>query len=250
MDYIVWTITIPCAKNTLSDLCHVAENMEQRLCSWNEEVVQARKGFYELNYFTTIQLLMLRKDMVQVKAPDTPCLISPSALTLLQSVSADVNMDGVCNVVHRLCGQHFDFEEVLGSTQQYADSSTYSAEQSMSATILASIDEHTSAISVAMPIVYGCDETTLSVEQMEIITSLTEQFNFHEKLILKAIQECGDDYHECLNWCSENDGLLSFSDDVDESESEGELSSDAESMGIPTTTGRLYHFCTIHEIKC
>ena len=241
MEYIGWSIEIPCTENMLDDLHHEAEQMERRLHAWNDEVVHARKMFYELNYYTTTQLLMLRKDMAQMKNRDMPCTLCPSALALLQSVSATVNMDTVCNVVHRVCGQHF---EVLfdGPIQQHVECSTFPAEPSLSATILASIDEHTSSTSAAKSIISKCDESALSIEQMEIITYLTERFQYNEKRVLKALQECGEDYYECLNWCNENDGLLSFSDDEEETESDGEMSSDTDSeapMDIPTT-GRPY----------
>ena len=223
----------------LIDLRQVAEEMEQRLYAWNEEVVHARKKFYELNYFTTKQLLMLRKDMTQVKSLDVSCSVCPSVLTLLQSISTEVNTDTVRDVMQRVCGQHSDVTQGLDDVpiQQHVEPSTCPAEHSMSASTLASSDEHTSSSLADRPI-NRCDENILSAEQLEIIAYLTERFQFSNQLVQKALQECGDDVHECLNWCRDNDGAFTFTDVEEEIVSEDEMPSDTEpedAMEIPTT---------------
>ena len=231
VEYICWSIVIPCAENMLAELRDVAEGMEQRLNVWNEEVVLARKRFYELNYFTTVQLLMLRKDMAHVNNPDTSYVIGPSALTLLQSVSTIVDFDTVQNVVCRDCGQHSDIENVFHDGS-IIEPSTFSPDQSILAKIFSTDDEYASSTSIAKPNVSTCGESTLSEKQLEIITHLTERYDFSEQLVRKALQECGDDDYDCMNWCRENDGKYTFSDDEEDTESEGEITSDAESEEV------------------
>ena len=231
VEYIGWSIVIPCTENMLAVLREVAEDMEQRLNVWNEEVALARERFYELNYFTTVQLLMLRKDMAQVKNPDVSCAIGRGALTLLQSVSAVVDIDTVQNVVRRDCGQHSDVEHFFsdGPIEQHVELTTYPPEQSILSTIFSTADEHASSNSITKPNVSTCEESKLSEKQLEIIAHLTERYDFSEKFVRKALQECGEDDYDCMNWCRENDGKYTFSDDESDTESEDEMTSDAES---------------------
>ena len=228
VEYIGWSIVIPCTENMLAELCQVAEGMEQHLHVWNDQVVDARKHFYELNYFTTVQLLMLRKDMALVKNTDTSCVFGRSTLTLLQSVSAVVDFDTVRNVVRMDCGQHSDIEHVLheGPIEQHAEPSTFPPQQSMLADLFSTADEHASSSSIANPNVSICE---VSEKQLEVIAHLTERYDFSEKLVRKALLLCGEDSYDCMNWCRENDGKYTFSVDEEDAESEGEMISDSES---------------------
>ena len=240
VEYIGWSIVIPCGENLLADLQLVAGGMEECLCAWNEEVILARQKFYELNYFTTVQLLMLRKELAQLKDPDYDMSRITVAFILLQSISAELDMDTVRSVMRRVCGQPSDVEQVFDDvfTKPYMGPSTFPTQKSMAATImLASIDEDSSSdsISPAESTIGECDKSTLNAKQVEIVALLTVRYDFSKKLVLKALQECGEDLPDCMNWCRDNDGSYSFSEDEEDSESEYEISSDEEQEELKDT---------------
>ena len=51
------------AKKRVSELQDYTRKLDTRLVSWNISVDAARENYYELNYFTTLQLLELRKEL-------------------------------------------------------------------------------------------------------------------------------------------------------------------------------------------
>ena len=74
------------------------KEMEEELRIWEDEVQKARKEYYELNYYTTMQLLTLRKELGKLKTSGQPH-VNPHVLTLLQSISTEISPPCVCKVV-------------------------------------------------------------------------------------------------------------------------------------------------------
>ena len=87
--YIGWHHQCPCSSNLTNELQHLTE-MKCELTAWKEEVAKQRQKFYELNYYTTLQLLYLRKELCEKSL-----LHSPNVLTLLLSISPDVQNSSV-----------------------------------------------------------------------------------------------------------------------------------------------------------
>ena len=229
MKYIGWSITIPCTDIRLDDLRVLAKEMEEHLHTLAIDVMNARKKFYELNYFTTVQLLMLRKELAQVKILGTSYVTCPSALTLLRSVSSKISADTVAQVVHGTYVQQ---------SHEGEHTSCNGSVQNMSAETLVAA-EHASTIA-PMPSVSKFDVSALSEKEKEVFVYLTEHLGFGEKLVHMALQKCGENVHECLTWCTDNDGVILFSDDEEDTESDEELhrSSDEEleeAISLPST---------------
>ena len=76
--YTGWRLQVPCGLSSVVSMLHdQAKVMEHELANWKEEVTQKRGDFYELNYFTTLQLLTLRRELGVIKS-------KPNSYHLLQ----------------------------------------------------------------------------------------------------------------------------------------------------------------------
>lgn len=66
--------------------------MEKELQTWENEVKHNREEFYELNYYTTPQLLSLRSELGKLKSPVYGIReVRPSVLALLHSISPEIS---------------------------------------------------------------------------------------------------------------------------------------------------------------
>ena len=94
----------PCStsETIISTLQSQAKKMENELREWNKTVFEARNKFYELNYFTTIQLLLLRQELGAMNAAFGNANVPSNILALLRSISFDVTSENVCRVVKDL----------------------------------------------------------------------------------------------------------------------------------------------------
>ena len=89
--YISWHQSFPCSGEHVSrKLQHLVEEMKDDLMTWKEEVTNQRQQFYELNYYTTLQLLHLRQELCNMSTS-----LSSTVLALLSSISPNVQQ---CNV--------------------------------------------------------------------------------------------------------------------------------------------------------
>ena len=101
-DYIGWEMKFPCAlTNVVEELQKVASRMEVDLDKWKKEIQEKRDEFYELNYYTTQQLLLLREELGRLKEPGED-QVKPHAMALLQSISREVSADVVKSYVQQV----------------------------------------------------------------------------------------------------------------------------------------------------
>ena len=88
INYIGWIIQIPTFVNQetlVNTLQEIAKVMGNLLKKWNDKVKKARKEFYELNYYNTLQLLILREKLGHVRN-----VVTPDVLALLQNISPSI----------------------------------------------------------------------------------------------------------------------------------------------------------------
>ena len=97
--YIGWSMTFYCKLDLVEILQDQARSMENELTRWKKDVARARNDFYELNYYTTRQLLMLRSELGKLKRNELGAKISPQVLALLQSVSLKVSTAQICKAI-------------------------------------------------------------------------------------------------------------------------------------------------------
>ena len=105
--YIGWIMEFYCKTRLVKDLQCEAKEMEDELVRWNNEVTNARMKFYELNYYTTRQLLVLRHELGKVKTTgcDTQSL---QVMAMLESISKELNPTIVTKSVDVVTTQALD----------------------------------------------------------------------------------------------------------------------------------------------
>ena len=91
--------------NIVNSLQVQASVMEKDLDDWKRELSLHRDHFYELNYFTTPQLLSLREELGQFKGTEISAKpVKQEVMTLLQCISRQLSSDSVKDGVQTVNG--------------------------------------------------------------------------------------------------------------------------------------------------
>ena len=116
MKYFNWKAVIPCSLNKVDKLQHITASLEDELLKWKKEVAKNCHTYYELNNYTTSQLLYLRRQIGNLKAgANAP--ISYKALMLLNSISYAVTPSNVKQTVQNCLMEQKAFKnDIKGST--------------------------------------------------------------------------------------------------------------------------------------
>jgi hypothetical protein len=210
--------------------------MEEELSKWEEDVKSQRDSFYELNYYTTVQLLTLRRELGRLKDSSKSASISPEVLALLQSISSEVGDSHVISAVSEVLVEAERKPEPVSAVEMSPDSPNQvevdgAAEVSSADGLSKDMDlpEPMEESNTEQGPVFSEDD--LSGELKGYITTISSARLFcSRRLVLKAIEMLGEnltriDYEE---WCVENEDKYSFedqeasSDDEEESESDGD----------------------------
>ena len=242
--YIGWKVEFYCQQNLVEDLQEIAKQMEEELEKWKEEVRNTRNEFYELNYYTTRQLLVLRSELGKLKEPVPPPYQRAKVMALLQSISCNITPNGVQRVVameRKTNDREKPREESTVATMETSSSSSYQqppvppSSTNWTEEMLASVDAQTCHIEEDTSLkgaVGKLSVSDLDTKQMEIFIDITEKCRYPEKFALKAIEE-----NRTGDWIQDNEAmaeemLQSTSDeDSEEEESEGEEEEEMEQRG-------------------
>ena len=252
--YMGWVLQIPCMGDRnaiISKLQTLAKEMEHELTIWKEEVTQKRGDFYELNNFTTLQLLTLRRELgvVKSKSNSGPADVTPSVLALLESISTQVTAPHVHVVVQNIIADSIKSAvpapsisiQVGGSivspslsspavlSASDANTSTH-REPSLAQEIFSSADLQTSSGAEDMKVDVAVEppkisEDELSQEQRGMMQDLIKRYAFPTGLILKAFEECEAEStkYDIEKWCIKNvDKFLDGQSGGEDSEEEEE----------------------------
>jgi hypothetical protein len=222
-------LEIALAKQLVNSLKNIAKQMECGLEDWKRKVEGSRKDHYELNYYTTLQLLGLRKELALVRSKaGKQC--SPEVLALLQSISPDLTFEDVQDAIslqessseelrsnHSAEEEYNDGEEELNqfsiSTSLAMDQSVQNSQDSPgSAGIPPSSESHNSTPSevdeehnmLAGPAVLK--EEDLEAQQRDIYTDLVGYQCYSKELVLKALEISSSEanLYDIQHWCDEN----------------------------------------------
>ena len=250
--YTGWALTFHCKVDMVDTLQQQAKDMEEELRIWEHEVGQTRKKYYELNYYTTLQLLTLRKELGRLKTSEQPCVhtqINPHVLALLGSISTEITSPCVWEIVKSvtaeqqrrqgasvLAAQHHSSAEMFPSNMARPTCQVLQSNQpSLADDILASADMQANVTSSRSSLQQPeLTQDQLSEKQKEIFVDFMN-YEYPEQLILMALQKFGEDQHEAENWIIENASQYSSSDgesgetDIEEAETETESESESES---------------------
>ena len=240
------------AKDRVVELKRIAKYMESELEAWVNELAVSRSKFYKLNYYTTLQVLRLRKELWQCHKS-----VDPEVLSLLYSISADVDSEVVHSVVTEIIKNRKSISEI-----QKKDEDIMSTEME---SVDVQIEENCEPIQITTedpknsnntsqeeespvsppPITsgevresssMGLAEDALNDKQKEIYYDLTEYSGYNKLLVLKAIEECPDlDQYDIEIWCDQHEGTFehrqeqkedttSTSEDEELTTSDGEVS--------------------------
>ena len=260
--YTGWVLNFHCAVDMVDTLQQQAKDMEEELQVWEDQVRQTREQYYELNYYTTLQLLTLRKELSRLKTSGQPCVhsvtqIDPHVLALLESISTEITSPDVCKVVKSVTAEQQQEGGGRGRgggaslfPNQYHPSAEITAniarpiaqvfesvqlhQPGIANEILASADLQASASTSAanLHLQPKLTQDDLTEKQKEIFDNL-KNCDYPEQVVLIALEKFGEDKYDVHNWVAENahhygtpeDEGAGIDTDI-ESESDSELESD------------------------
>ena len=277
--YIRWKMKFSCQPHLVKGLQENASKMEEELEKWNEDVKHARNEFYELNYYTTRQLLLLRSELGKLKSSSPVPYHEGQVNTLLHSISWKITPAVIKEAVKIETEKAIDREkpslvpedEAASVTVHPLASTSHQPPVSGSSTnlsedLFASADDHTYRV--------GEEKTEkkfsvndLNKKQLEHFKTLTEEYMCPEHFALKAIEKChSGEWTEIVQWVGDNEADWStfLQDEVDEDfterDSEGEeeeicesnsvTSHDEEWMHGATTPGKYMHIHILTFLMC
>ena len=261
-------MSFSCNLVLVEDLQEHAKDMEVKLKIWNEEVSEAREQFYELNYFTTRQLLVLRNELGILKKSSQSHQWE-QVMALLRSLSSTYispsKLVKVINDVEKQCFKHPNESHIIGTEQVRV----VHPMEAMSLPALPPVDQLAQGISVdatakeaqsqpSLPPCSGRTEEELSMEQKQHFTKMCDKLKYSKMTALKAIEAIGDgDWNDIDNWLVENAAeyeaafqetqaeevrkeLEGFDDEENEqSESDSEAEDDLPPEGTATALGMI-----------
>ena len=227
MKYTGWTLQVPCSPNReiIGKLQEQAKEMENELQQWKELVTRRREEFYELNYFNTVQLLTLRRELGQVTTDSR--ILSPDVLALLHSISTQVTPKAICSAVcqvtetKELENAECELKEPVADDSLNVDgvSETKSLNEVQDEVHMEVGQQQSATLKPTLT------EDDLSEEQKEIMANISSRLNCSNLLVLKAFEECSgkeNDRYDFIEWCTDNL-------DIDESLEDKSIEADSDS---------------------
>ena len=237
-DYIGWEMNCPCnLPNVVDQLQQVASKLENNLEQWKCEIQEQRDEFYELNYYTTQQLLLLRKELGRLQEPGENT-VNPEAMALLLSISRDVSGDVmkeyVLDVTQKEQQKALALASTIAQAEDHVSSTHQPIEQSaqpepvdpIPAVVVDLLESEAAKTSTPRAI---HQEDDLGIEQKAILANIRNNFGCHKQLVLLAFERCEHscDLHAVTAWCMDNQNKYTYDDcddddDDDEEEEEEE----------------------------
>ena len=189
------------AKKKVSDLQEYTKMLDTQLVEWKRSVDAAREKYYELNYFTTRQLLELRRELGHLLHPTTVVSsVKPSVLMLLKSVSPEVSTSVVLESLQATDSA----QEPVITAQDLTAKNTDSNSSIRSKTIACSTS--TSQKPVSLLPKSSPAKLEFSEQQQEDFRCLTETLGYSKSHVLKAFEQCEKDanLYDMEEWCENN----------------------------------------------
>ena len=268
INYTGWVLRVPCSNDSdlVSILQDLAKEMEEELGDWKRLVTNKREDFYELNYYTTVQLLTLRKELGKVMQSGKKDDVSPEVLALLQSISngitSSIVSDTVCQVTTEDEDSHISTFEVnelpLDDTIVDDDHTPVPAmgcddseqvnsgeRDNVPVDICTDIPAAETDTSTQIP---SPTEDSLSVELRGVMEDICTRLACPRKLVLRCFEELGDklDKYDYEQWCAsklaDEESVSDSSGSIDDVSSMEDVEDEAvwkqldESVGAETTT--------------
>ena len=238
------------AEQHVAQLNAHAKEMESALEEWQNKVMESRKCFYELNYYTMRQLLRLRKEL-SLSRNNPHNKIDPEVLSLLQSISPAVTSDIVHNILTDLAKLKVDLQAAANLVPMEMYEQGMETEVFVNETPSLEVEESCASNAHLVPspissppppsgvIMPYLMEQDLTDAQKQILTDLVEYQGYPRLLVLKAFEECDEtanDY-DIADWCEENENLKFDQDKKDEEQNDAAESSEESSSESGSSDG-------------
>ena len=209
--YIGWRMELYCQTLLVEDLQKLAKSMEDELVEWNKEVTLARKKFYELNYYTMRQLLVLRGELGELKNGRS-LIQCGQVMALLESISSEIIPSTLVSLVQAVDSEPLmddseDEEEAHSPVHPSAPAEIDHSIESITLPPLPSVDQLGSGREDTGQ---GVPHPRLSLEDLNdeqnaYYIDIIEGYGYCEMTALKAIEQVGDgDWNDIENWLEEN----------------------------------------------
>ena len=201
MAFLKWSISLPCS-TYLYDLCHLDNKIDEYetfLINWIHYIWKCRYHYPELNFYSTNQLILLRKELTSIQQ-DKCDQINPQVFHLLHSI-ARRPVESTMLIKKVLKGGVLDDEDeampksvplVLNSNQAIASS----FEQKSS-------DQEASKVFYAIQ--------NLTNEEKKLFNEL-KNYGYDDFIILEAIYQNISDIYTATDWIDSlnNDTVTKF----------------------------------------
>lgn len=214
--YTGWLLQVPCSadRKIIDQLQAQAKRMEDELCAWQQMVRRERECFYELNYFTTLQLLNLRREFGRLKNSGPSAVVAPEMLALLQSISTQVTPKVVSDIVVKVGQSELDSAQAANPANSFA--TCIDVAMSEASNCRPSSSKRHEDKKSGPPLDHGFSE-----KQKEIMANICSRLDCSKKLVLKAFEQCQGSHcnqFDYESWCVENMEVYNFLDDNDTDE--------------------------------
>ena len=219
-------LQVPCTANKeiVNKLQQLAKEMESKLDNWKGCIALARKEYYELNYYTTIQLLTLRQTLGVFKEGGKDVVVPAEVLALLQSIHPKVDKSIVIKAVHMtISNSRVSVAQNSSMASELNEDFDTSGISESSMLSNKHTSEHSSRVETRSIAMLELLHEDLTEQQRVTIAYVTSRIGCSENLVLKALKTLPideSDDHDYANWCAKNANLDSFSDDNSETDSE------------------------------
>ena len=192
MDYTHFHLVCGCSEYKKAEFDSTIASMEKDLAEWQKNVEKYRKQYPHLNYYTSQQLLDLRKELGKLKKnPESPT--SHALKQLLLSVTPNPSQPKIA----------FALSNAVKTMSKNTSSLGMQVEQ-----------KNNFGAKSAVP---AFDLTSLNEERKEILKALRDDYDFKVSVILAAYSELEEDADEddVREWCMEHEHEFKDDDDVD-----------------------------------
>ena len=197
-----------CQDYLVEHLQKQAKEMEDELKKWNDKVSVARKEFYELNYYTTHQLLILRRELGKLRNSGQTTQ-QAQVMALLESISMQITPT-IVGEMHQITTQVSEEKEESNRPRSPISQGIHPPNSEIIFHASPHPSDHHDVVQPAVKCSGSLCQVSLSrkmlsAKQDEHFTNIIEVFHYNEMTALKAIEMVGNgDWNDIYNWLQKN----------------------------------------------
>ncbi|XP_022803330.1 E3 ubiquitin-protein ligase rnf213-alpha-like isoform X2 [Stylophora pistillata] len=186
------------------DLEDESKGMETCFFNWKKKVSDAREEFRELNFFTTKQLMMLRKEIATVCHSSGLDISNIQVLALLESVRPNCTSEQLKSAIQRA----FKDTDILDNIKGTAELPTFSSvplqyEMVTRRSVFEKVSSSTGISTFPVQVASGKKPKTRKTSKIQSFLNAAADKGFSEQIALAAMASLGVDAEEddLLIWC-------------------------------------------------